>query len=86
MDICATFGDSRINGGQIILLFGLPDPFYALCSRTETVSDDISCKFVGPIVHDKPVKFRDPRFLSGEISPKPPMAGGIFNSLLNYDN
>ena len=34
MDERATFGESGLNTGRIILLFGRPDPFYAslLCS------------------------------------------------------
>ena len=30
MDVPATFGDSGLNSGRIILLFGRPDPLYAL--------------------------------------------------------
>ena len=29
MDVRATFGESGLNSGRIILLFGWPDPFYA---------------------------------------------------------
>ena len=29
MDVCATFAESALNSGRIILLFGRPDPFYA---------------------------------------------------------
>ena len=29
MDARATFGESGLNSGRIILLFGQPDPFYA---------------------------------------------------------
>ena len=29
MNVCAKFGDSRLNGGRIIRLFGQPDPFHA---------------------------------------------------------
>ena len=29
MDVRATFGESGLNSGRIILLFGRPDPFYA---------------------------------------------------------
>ena len=29
MDILATFGESGLNSGRLILLLGRPDPFYA---------------------------------------------------------
>ena len=29
MDVRVTFGESALNSGRIILLFGRPDPFYA---------------------------------------------------------
>ena len=45
--------------------------FCAFCSRPEAAMDVISSKFVGLIVPDKRVKFRDHRLNhSGEIQPK----------------
>ena len=49
----------------------------AFCSRPETAIEVISSTFVGPIVPDKRVKFRDPHLnRSVEIQPK---AVGIFD-------
>ena len=60
MDVRTTFGETGLNSGQIILLFGRLDPFYAsllcskyltaFCSRPEVMSDVISSRFVGPVV------------------------------------
>ena len=55
MDVRATFGESGLNSGRIILLFGRPHPFHAslfvqyliaFCSRPETTSDIISRRFM----------------------------------------
>ena len=66
VDVRAKFGDSRLNNGRIIRLFGRPDSFYALlgsiyylntvCSRLETASDVVFGRFVRSIVPDKPVQ------------------------------
>ena len=34
MDVRATLGESALNSGRIVLLFGRPDPFYALLLST----------------------------------------------------
>ena len=67
MYVHAKFGDYWLNSDQIIRLFGRLDPFYAFlqyfiafCSRQETASDVLSGRFMGPIVRDTSVKFRDP--------------------------
>ena len=68
MDVRAKFvGDSKLNSGRIMRLFGRPDLFYALlCSILHFAADRkqlvmSSSRFVGPIVRDKRVKFRDLR-------------------------
>ena len=68
VDVCAKFGDSRLNSGRIIRLFAGQTRFthfvqclIAFCSQPETASDVISGTFVGLIVHDKLVKFCNPR-------------------------
>ena len=69
MDVRAKFGDSRLNRGRIIRLFGRQDPFYALLwtNRKQLFS------------LDNPVKYRDPRLnLSREI-PHIGVGGDIFD-------
>ena len=87
MDVPAKFGDFRLKTGRINLLFGRQDPFYALfvqyliafCSRKETASDVTSCRFVGPIVPNKQVKFRDPWLNRSQEIPPEVVGGGTFN-------
>ena len=63
------FGESVLNSGRIILLFGLPDPFHNHCVATSGAV--ISGRFVGPVIPDNHVKFGDHRLnLSGEIPPE----------------
>ena len=51
----------------------------AFCNRLKAASDEISGRFVGPIVTDKRVKFRDLCLnRSREYQPKA-TGGGIFN-------
>ena len=58
----------------------------AFFSRPEVASDVISGNFVGPIVHDTPVKFRDPRLNRyREILPAA-VGSGIFDRFLNFSN
>ena len=66
MDVRGKLDDSRLNSDRIIGLFGRPNPLYALlysiqlhfaADRKQLVV--ISGGFVGPIIHDKSVKFRD---------------------------
>ena len=47
----------------------------AFCSRLETASGVMSCNFIGPIVPDKRVNFRDPR--SNRYREIPPEAVGV---------
>ena len=58
----------------------------AFCSRLETASDVVSGSFLGPIVHDKLVKFCDSRFKHcREILPEA-FGSGIFYRFENFDN
>ena len=85
MDFRVRFGDSTLNSGRIIAHF-YPVFNYIFCSRQEAVSDVISGIFVGPVVHDKRVKFRDHRLnRSREILPDA-VGGGKFDRFLNFDN
>ena len=75
-----TFGESALNSGRIILLFGRPDPFYAsLLSVSNCIlqpigsyySDVMSTRFVVPAIADNHLKFGDPRLnVSQEIPPE----------------
>ena len=67
MDICAKFGDSRLNNGRIILLWPVGPVLrtfvqylIAFCSRSEAPGDVISGMFVVPVVLDKCVKLHEP--------------------------
>ena len=50
------------------------------CIRLEAASDVISRTFVGPIVPNKPVEFRDPRLNCSREFPPEAVGGGIFDS------
>ena len=86
VDFLVKRGDFRFNIGRIIWLFGQPDPFYALFAEfncilqpTDVASDVFSGAFMGLIVPEKRVKFRDGRLnLSYEIPPET-VVGGIFD-------
>ena len=70
MDVRATFGESGLNSGLIILLFGWPDRFTHHFCRVfncilQPTSDVISGRFVGPVVPDNR-KFGDPRLIAIE--------------------
>ena len=51
----------------------------AFCSRLETASDVMSSTFVGPVVPNERVKFRDPRFNRSRRIPPDAVEGGIFD-------
>ena len=53
--------------------------FIAFYSRPETASDFISGEFVGPIVHDTTVKFRDPRLNRSRQMSSKAVGGGILD-------
>ena len=56
----------------------------AFCSRRETASDVTSGRFVRPIVHDKPVKFRDPHLNRAREIPPEAVGRGIFDGIFNH--
>ena len=67
--------------GRTDALYGPLDSIYsiAFCSRPEEASYVISINFIGPIVPDKCMKFRDPRLnRSREILPEA-VGGDIFD-------
>ena len=56
------------------------------CSRPETANGVISNRFMGPIICDKPVKFRNPRLNRSRESPPATVRGGIFGRFSHVDN
>ena len=59
------------------------------CSRLETVSyvtSNTFSAFMGPNVHDKPVKWRDPRLNRSRQIPPAAVVRGIFDRFWNFDN
>ena len=68
IDVRVKFGDSRLNSplDRFLHIFVLHS--VAFCSRPEAASDVMSGRFVLLIVHNKCVKFCDPRLqCSGEV-------------------
>ena len=83
---CVITGDLASNRDRIMWLYAGRARFTYFCavlnyinSQLETASNVISGRFVGPTVHDKHVKFRDPRLnRPQEIPPKP--SDGAFST------
>ena len=51
----------------------------------EAAGDVISCTFVGPMVLDKCVKFRDLSLNHSREIPREAVGGGIFDSFFRYN-
>ena len=81
VDVRAKFGDSMLNNGRIIRLFGRTSVQYIVTfySRLETASGVVSGKFVEPILPDKRVKYRGPRLIRSRKIPPEAVGGGIFD-------
>ena len=77
MAVRAQFGDRPHKNGPVLCTF-VQYLIIAFCSRPETASDVISAKFVGPIVHDKPVKFLDFPLNGSREIPTQAVGGVIF--------
>ena len=86
-DVPAGFGDSQLNSGRIIrlcpagpVLRTLVQYLITFCSRPEAAGDVISGMFVGLLVLDTFVKFRDPSLNRPRAIPPEAVGGGIFDS------